>query len=69
MCKKILFLTFFAAVLFLTNITTALDQPVAYYPMEEGSGSIVGDATGNGNDGTIVGTLDWVGSAKFRHRS
>ena len=63
MCRKLLFLIVFAALLYSTNITKALDEPVAYYPMEEGSGTIVGDASGNGNDGTIVGTLDWVQGA------
>ena len=63
MCRKLLFLIVFAALLCSTNITKALDEPVAYYPMEEGSGTIVGDASGNGNDGTIVGTLDWVQGA------
>jgi len=36
---------------------------VAYYPLNEGSGTTVGDASGNGNNGTIYGDdVKWVES-------
>jgi len=63
MYKKICLLTCFVVIVFAVNLASALDQPVAYYPMDEGSGTVVGDASGNGNDGTIVGALDWVEGA------
>ena len=63
MYKKLCLFTCFIAVILIANAATALDQPVAYYPMDEGSGTSVADASGNGNDGTIVGALDWVEGA------
>jgi len=32
---------------------------VAYWPMDEGSGGIAHDATGNGNDGALLGGAAW----------
>ncbi len=43
------------------NTTVGL---VAYYPMEEGSGTTTKDATGQGNTGTLTGGPTWV-SGKF----
>jgi hypothetical protein len=45
------------------------DGLVAYWPMEEGSGDVTADVTGNGNDGRLLGGVLWetagaeVGSA------
>ena len=36
------------------------DGLVAYWPMDEGKGNGVEDASGTGNDGTINGAVDWV---------
>ncbi len=41
------------------SITTAGDLR-GWWPMEEGSGSTVGDSSGLGNDGTIEGSPTWV---------
>jgi hypothetical protein len=60
MYKKLVYLTLISAVLILAKNTTA--DIVAYYPMDEGSGTVVIDASGNGHDATIVGTVNWVQS-------
>src|SRR4030042_1385835 len=39
---------------------TAVAEMVAYYPLDEGSGSVVADASGNGHDGQIIGEPTWV---------
>jgi len=33
---------------------------IAYWPFEEGQGTTTADVTGNGNDGTFNGGVDWV---------
>ena len=48
------------AVLLLSAIGTASGAIVAYYPMDEGSGTAVKDASGKGHDGTLTGTVNWV---------
>lgn len=35
---------------------------IAYYKMEEGTGTTLGDATGNGNTGTMTAGVTWVGA-------
>ena len=39
------------------DITSGL---LVYWPFDEGAGSIVLDATGNGHDGTFNGAPQWV---------
>ncbi len=34
--------------------------PVAYWDMDEGSGSVINDKSGNGNDGTLVNGATWA---------
>ncbi|MBN2589098.1 MAG: LamG domain-containing protein, partial [Sedimentisphaerales bacterium] len=63
MYKKMCLLTCFIVIVSVANIAAALDQPIAYYPMNDGSGTTVEDASGNGNDGTIIGALEWVEGA------
>ena len=43
-------------VLFLFCIHAYADL-VAYWPLNEGAGQIAGDASGNGNDGTLGDTI------------
>ena len=33
---------------------------IAYYPFDEGSGTTSADVTGNGNNGTFDGDVEWV---------
>ncbi len=39
---------------------SAMAELVAYYPFNEGQGTTTADVTGNGNDGTFNGTVEWV---------
>ena len=63
MSNKLTFLVSFVLVLGLAasmakaDITTDL---IGYWPFEEGSGTTAADATGNGNDGTFNGNVEWV---------
>jgi hypothetical protein len=41
-----------------TNIVLA--ELIAYWPFEEGQGTTTADITGNGNDGTFNGDVEWV---------
>jgi len=43
---------------------SALAEQIAYYPFEEGQGTETTDATGNGNDGTLAGGVEWVAGHK-----
>ncbi|MFZ2149517.1 MAG: PA14 domain-containing protein, partial [Sedimentisphaerales bacterium] len=61
MSKKLTFLVSFTLVLGLAA-ATAVAELVAYYPLDEGSGTIAADASGNGYDGEIQGTPNWVNS-------
>jgi Concanavalin A-like lectin/glucanases superfamily len=62
MCKKSLLL--FVCVLVLGpawSAFAALDPSlVGWWPLDDGAGTVAIDATGNGNDGTINGTPQWV---------
>jgi hypothetical protein len=50
----------FATLLLTTPVWAGLqDGLVGYWPMDEGSGDTVADASGNGNDGTAMDT-NWV---------
>jgi regulation of enolase protein 1 (concanavalin A-like superfamily) len=37
---------------------------ISYHPFDEGSGTTAADATGNGNDGTFNGDVEWVPGVK-----
>jgi hypothetical protein len=43
--------------------TVAQGALVGYWPFDDGQGTTVKDASGNGHDGTIVGTATWVSGA------
>jgi len=49
-----------AAPAFVTPVEPDPAGLVLYYPLDEGSGSVVADASGNGNDGTIDGAPAWI---------
>ncbi|MHC4558397.1 MAG: hypothetical protein ACYS80_13955, partial [Planctomycetota bacterium] len=61
MCKKLFLLISVVLVLGLTASTTVA-KLVAYYPLDEGSGTTALDASGNGHDGAIQGTPTYVDS-------
>ena len=51
----------FAVLLVLGICTDAvLAELIAYWPFEEGEGTTTADITGNGNDGTFNGSIEWV---------
>jgi len=58
MCKKMIYLISF--VLLLGLISDASAELVAHWKLDEGSGTTVVDATGNGHDGTLEGDPQWV---------
>jgi hypothetical protein len=69
MFNKLLFTACFC--LFLANPLIAQDPSlVGWWKMDEGSGTIATDSSGNGNDGVISGDPEWVtgwfgGALKF----
>ncbi|MBC8467931.1 MAG: LamG domain-containing protein [Planctomycetes bacterium] len=58
MSKKLIYFVSFILVLGLVNSVSA--KLVAHWKLDEGSGTIVHDAGGNGLDGTIQGNPKWV---------
>jgi hypothetical protein len=62
MCRKLMFLLYALVLgLLLTNYVKAADPDLAaYWRFDEGSGTTAYDSSGNGNDGTFVGTPKWV---------
>jgi hypothetical protein len=59
MCGK---MKWFAATLLVLGISinAAVAELIAYWPFEEGQGTTTADITGNGNDGTFNGSIEWV---------
>ena len=43
-----------------TPVQPAPDGLVLHYTLDEGSGNVAADSSGNGNDGTIEGSPDWI---------
>ncbi|MEA3226848.1 MAG: LamG domain-containing protein, partial [Planctomycetota bacterium] len=58
MYKKLLSLAFLASVLALAGSASA--DLVVHWALEDGSGTIASDSSGNGNDGTFNGAPEWV---------
>ena len=58
MCKKLICLFFSIFMLSLTGSVYA--DLVGHWKLDDGSGTTVADSSGNGNDGTFVGNLQWV---------
>ena len=58
MHRKLICLFSFILVLGLAG--SSLAELVMYWPLDEGTGTTAMDVTGNGNDGTINGTANWV---------
>jgi len=64
MCRNLLYLIscVFVLGLVIANITEAQDDPnlIGWWKLDEESGTIAGDSSGYGNDGTVVGGAPWV---------
>jgi len=63
MCKQLIYLVSFVLVLALalTSVVEAADpNPVGWWKLDDGSGTIASDSSGNGNDGTFNGDPQWV---------
>ncbi|MDH4241912.1 MAG: hypothetical protein OEW48_20310, partial [Phycisphaerae bacterium] len=63
MCKKLIFLISFVFVLALvpTSVTKGADPDlVGLWMLDEISGTIAYDSSGNGNNGTLIGDPQWV---------
>ena len=58
MCKKLIYLTSF--IVMLSVIGRASADLAVHWPLEDGSGTIATDVSGNGNDGTFSGAPEWV---------
>ncbi|UCG57849.1 MAG: LamG domain-containing protein, partial [Phycisphaerales bacterium] len=62
MCKRLIYVISFVLLLGCCG-SNAVAELVGYWPLDEGSGTTAGDASGNGHDGTIVGNnVEWVQS-------
>ena len=63
MAKKTLYLWIIFSVmcLVLMGVVQSADaQMLGRWPLDEGEGVVVADISGNGNDGTLGGTPDWI---------
>ena len=63
MCRRLLYLVPFVLLMGLASVSEAqVDDPslVAWWQLDEGSGTTAGDATGNGNDGTLNAGAAWT---------
>ena len=60
MCRKLMYSVSFFLVLSLILTNTASAELVGWWKLDDGSGSIAFDSSGNGNDGTLEGNPQWV---------
>ena len=58
MYKKLLQMTIVVMVLIMVGNVSA--DLVAHWPLDDGSGTLAIDVTGNGSDGTLDGDPQWV---------
>ena len=72
MCRKLIYLTSFICVLGLVNTSVVsgvdLDTDpalVGWWTFDEGTGDIAADSSGNGNDGTLNGPVEWTTEGKL----
>ena len=72
MSKKLFYLVSFVLVLGLvsTSVVSAIDLDtdpalVGWWTFDEGSGNIAADSSGNGNDGTLNGPVEWTTEGKL----
>jgi len=60
MSKKLIYVFSFVLVLGLILTSAAKADLIGWWRLDEGSGTIAYDSSGNGNDGTLVGDPQWV---------
>jgi len=68
MCRKLFYVTSLILVLSLVGISAAQDLTnglVGWWTFDEGSGNIAADSSGNGNNGTLNGPVEWVAEGKI----
>ena len=68
MCRKFIFLTSIVLVLILAGLSSAQDLTeglVGWWKFDEGSGAVAADSSGNGNDGTLHGPVEWTTDGKI----
>jgi hypothetical protein len=58
MCRKMIYLVSFILVLSVSGSVCA--DLVGHWKLDDGSGTVVADSSGNGNDGTIEGNPTWI---------
>ncbi len=63
MNEKSIYFVVLATVMSLVG-SSAMAELIAYYPFNEGQGTATVDATGNGNEGTFDGDVQWVAGYK-----
>ena len=61
MCSRLICLV--SSILVLVVAGSASADLVAHWTFDEGSGAVVTDSSGNGNDGTIVNNPAWISHA------
>jgi hypothetical protein len=68
MCNKMFCLLFFVFLVTLVFVDTSLGLDpslVGWWKLDEGSGLVASDSSGNGNDGTIGGSPNWIAAGKI----
>ena len=60
MCKRLVFLISFVFILGLFLTTSAQAELMGWWKLDEGSGNVAFDSSGNGRDGTLNGDPQWV---------
>ena len=67
MCKKLFYVTSLVLVLGLVSVVQAdlTEGLVGWWTFDEGSGDIAADSSGNGNDGTLHGPVEWITDGKI----
>jgi hypothetical protein len=60
MCRKLIYLVSFALILDVSFASMVSAELVGWWKLDETSGDIAYDSSGNGNDGTLQGDPQWV---------
>ena len=60
MCGRLTHLTFLVLVLSLVLAGQVSAELVAHWKLDDGSGTVAIDSSGNGHDGTLMGDPQWV---------